>query len=270
MYRIGERAFASEAFTSAVIVRGDREILLSVDGENAGCLWPSDGLTLSGNRQPLICVAEFEGGDIALVDADALNSSPPDGEWVSMRECYSRLQAPELMLASRAVQLQGWLRSHRFCGRCGKPLRLSETERALHCNACDSVYYPRISPCVIGVIVRGQELLLARNARHPEGMFSAIAGFIEPGETAEEAFHREVGEEVGLRVRNVRYQFSQAWPFPGQLMLGFQAEHCSGNIQVDNQEILEAHWFHYQKLPKTPPTHTIAGRLIQQVIEELG
>ena len=177
---------------------------------------------------------------------------------------YRLLAADESLfaLAGRALQLLQWSRQHRFCGQCGQPTRPVSGERAMRCAACELLVYPRISPCVIVLVNRGDELLLARNHRFPAGMFSALAGFIEPGETAEHAVHREVREEVGLAVGALRYAGSQPWPFPHQLMLGFYAEHRGGDAVADGDEIVEARWCRYDALPDVPPARSLSGNLI--------
>ena len=169
-------------------------------------------------------------------------------------------------LAARALQLSHWLEHHRFCGRCGKPTQLHALEQAMLCNSCDALYFPRISPCVIGLVWRNSQILLARNARFKPGRFSVLAGFIEPGETAEQALAREVKEEVGIEIQAIEYLCSQPWPFPSQLMLGFFAEYAGGDIAVDGVEIVEADWYAVDELPSIPPPETISGQLILQFV----
>lgn len=191
-------------------------------------------------------------------------------EWQALRNQLGRVDEEDFQLAGRALQITRWYRDHQFCGVCGSRTRESTSDRALVCSQCEQRYYPRISPCVIGLVTRGRECLLARGTRTPEGFFSTLAGFIEPGESAEQALAREVNEEVGIQIKNIRYFDSQPWPFPGQLMLGFHAEYDSGEISIDDNEILEARWFDVENLPRTPPLGTIAGRLIQAYVKEVG
>lgn len=172
-------------------------------------------------------------------------------------------------LACRAVQLLNWHDTHRFCGRCGKPNQATHKEHAMACSSCNINNYPRISPCIIVVVTHGQRCLLARNANWASGRFSAIAGFLEAGESAEQALHREVFEEVGVEIDHIRYIGSQSWPYPGQLMLGFIAQATSEEIKVDGIEIAEANWFHYKQLPETiAPPGIIAGALIKRFVDE--
>ena len=140
----------------------------------------------------------------------------------------------------------------------------------MRCMPCGTTNYPRIAPCIIVLVTRGEEMLLARNVNHPGGMYSTLAGFIEAGETPEETLVREVHEEVGVTVRNLRYYQSQSWPFPNQLMLGFFAEYEGGDIVCDPTEIADAQWFHPSELPLIPPSTSVAGQLIKHHIESLS
>ena len=166
-------------------------------------------------------------------------------------------------LTGRAAQLLDWERDHRFCGRCGEAMRSADSERAMACERCDTLFYPRIAPCVIVLVTRGDDMLLARNARFPRPMYSSLAGFIEAGESVEATLRREVREEVGVDVGAITYHGSQSWPFPNQLMLGFFAEYAGGTVRPDNTEIAEADWFHPRDLPPVPPPSSIAGQLIR-------
>ncbi len=166
-------------------------------------------------------------------------------------------------LAGNAQQLLAWARESRYCGSCGEAMEDHTTDRARTCEPCAHSIYPRISPCIIVLVHRGEEMLLARNANFPVEMFSTLAGFIEIGESVEECLRREVKEEVGVDVAGIRYFSSQPWPFPNQLMLGFFAEYTGGEIVCEDEEIAEAHWFHPERLPNIPPPHSIAGQLIR-------
>ncbi|MEM9255942.1 MAG: NAD(+) diphosphatase [Pseudomonadota bacterium] len=180
-----------------------------------------------------------------------------------------RVEDSLFALAGRASQLLAWEREHRFCGECGTAMVLDVQERAMRCEPCNSISYPRIAPCVIVLVTRGEELLLARNANFPGPMYSTLAGFIEAGESVEDTLVREIREEVGVEVDNIRYFGSQSWPFPNQLMLGFFADHAGGDIVCDQVEIADAQWFHYSDLPMTPPAASISGQLIHHYIDSL-
>jgi NAD+ diphosphatase len=191
--------------------------------------------------------------------ADGAGATPA---WVPLMALGSSLAVDDWTAAGRAVQLVEWARTSRYCGRCGTATEMAIGERAVRCPACGLLAYPRLAPAVIVLIRRGDQVLLARNGRFRGRMFSTVAGFVEPGETLEEAVHREVAEEVGVRLSEVRYIASQPWPFPHSLMLGFEADWASGEIVVDGEEIVEAAWFGRDNLPPIPPPLSIARRLI--------
>lgn len=188
-----------------------------------------------------------------------------------LRGLYSRLPEPFFHVAGRAVQIVDWDRTHQFCGRCGGPMESLPSERAKKCPACGLTNFPRLSPAIIIAVVRhteaGPRLLLARNHRFPAGRYSVIAGFVEPGESLEECAQREVLEEVGVAIQNVRYFASQPWPFPNSLMLGFTAEYADGDFALEEAEIAEAGWFAPDALPGLPPPPSIARRLIDWFVD---
>ena len=166
-------------------------------------------------------------------------------------------------VAGRAVQLVEWARTHRYCGRCATETVPSEGERARRCPACGLLAFPRLAPAIIVLVERDDGCaLLARGRTFPIPMYSCLAGFVEPGETIEEAVHREVGEEVGVTLDEVRYWGSQPWPFPHSLMLGFNAHYREGEIVLDEREIMDAQWYAPDALPTIPPGMSIARRLI--------
>ena len=172
-------------------------------------------------------------------------------------------------VASRAAQLVTWLRQHQYCGQCGRPTTRAYEEHYLACEPCRLRFYPRIQPCIIVLVVRGDEVLLAQGVRHQHtGYYSTLAGFMEVGESVEQAVHREVFEEVGLQLKNLRYMSSQTWPFPNQLMLGFIAEYDSGDIDIEPNEIVDARWWPLDQLPKRPPSASISGWLVDTYRKE--
>lgn len=183
--------------------------------------------------------------------------------FTGLRALFGRMDEATLAVAGRAFQIADWARSNRYCGACGHPMARAPGERAMKC-ACGHVAYPRISPAMMVLVKRGPDLLLARNVAAPPGRFSALAGFVEPGESVEEAIHREVREEVGVEVAGLRYFASQSWPFPGSLMLAFTAEHASGEPRPDRHEIAEARWFRPgEPLPELSPRQSISRALIE-------
>ncbi len=189
-------------------------------------------------------------------------------QWLSLRNLLEQLSEEEFQIAGRALQVLRWHFDHQFCGRCGKPTVQHSQDLAKSCIHCAIDFYPRLSPCIITLITRGDECLLAWHTRSKDEKYSCLAGFIEMGESPEQTLTREVMEEVGLSVNNIRYVASQPWPFPGQLMLGYFADYASGEIQVDQHEIVSAYWFKYDQLPKVPPITTISGRLINAFVQE--
>ncbi|CAB1058543.1 NADH pyrophosphatase (EC, decaps 5'-NAD modified RNA [Olavius sp. associated proteobacterium Delta 1] len=179
-----------------------------------------------------------------------------------LRETFGQLEEELIWIAGRANQLVDWSRNHQFCGHCGLPTEDKSQERAKFCPACGLVNYPRLSPAVIMAVVKGDRLLLASNKRFKSGFYSVLAGFVEPGETLEECVAREIKEEVGISVKNIRYFGSQPWPFPNSLMVGFLADFAGGEIKADQSEIADAGWFAADNLPSIPPKITIARHLI--------
>lgn len=197
----------------------------------------------------------------------------PEGmTFTGLRGLYFRVPSFLFWTAGRAVQIVEWERTHRFCGRCGTATELAPGERAKKCPQCGLTVYPRLAPAVIVAIVRttpeGKKLLLARNNRYPTGMFSVLAGFVEPGEDLETCVHREIAEEVNIQVTNIRYFGSQPWPFPHSLMIAFTAEYAGGEIQVDANELDEAQWFGADEMPQIPPSLSISRALIDWFVAE--
>lgn len=194
---------------------------------------------------------------------------PEDLRLEGLRALFGRLDEPEFQLAGYAMQVLNWVSDNRHCGRCGNAMALLKGDRALICTACHTTIYPRISPAIIVAVTSGGRLLLARSGRFPgRRMFSVLAGYVEPGETLEDCVQREIREEVGLEVRNIRYFGSQAWPFSGSLMVGFTAEHAGGDIRVDGREILEADWFAPDCLPEIPGKISISRQLIDWFLSQ--
>lgn len=166
---------------------------------------------------------------------------------------------------SVALQLKNWYAQHKFCGKCGTQTVASTTERAIICPSCETTLYPTISPAIIVAILCNNKILLARNAMFPDAFFSLVAGYVDIGESIEAAVAREVKEEVGLDIKNIRYFDSQPWPFSGSMMMGFVAEADENQtIKIDNNEIVEAAWYRADNLPNHPPARSIAGVIIQK------
>jgi NAD+ diphosphatase len=198
---------------------------------------------------------------------------PSDGAAIDLRQFSARADEPAWLAAGRAVQLVEWGRTHRFCGRCGAETEPARGERAMRCSACGLTSFPRLAPAMITLVTRGddgpdQEALLARGVQWTIPMYSCLAGFVEPGESLESAVVREVREEVGITVTDVRYHGSQPWPFPHSLMVGFRARHESGELAPDPTEIADAAWYRRGDLPMIPPGISIARVLIDAWLAE--
>jgi NAD+ diphosphatase len=214
----------------------------------------------------------LDGVGVWAVDVPA-GDDPADGAAADLYRYHGIAGALRWSLAGRAVQIVEWARTHRFCGRCATPTVPVPHERAMRCPACGLMAFPRVAPAMITLVTRGepgpqQQALLARGANWPTSMYSCLAGFVEPGETLEEAVRREVREEVGVLVGDVHYVSSQPWPFPHSLMVGFRAEHAAGELAPDPAEIADAGWFTRDDLPGMPGEISIARRLIDAWVAE--
>ncbi len=197
-------------------------------------------------------------------------TSPEGMTFEGLRQAYGRLNEDLFRVAARAVQIVDWCRTHQFCSRCGTPLETKLSERAKECPKCGLLHFPRLAPAIIVLVERGHELLLARSRHFLPGMYSVLAGFVEPGESLEEAVVREVKEEVGISIKDIRYFGSQPWPFPHSLMIGFTATYAGGGISLDDAEIEDAGWFTVDHLPPIPGKISIARELIDWFMAKQG
>ncbi|MEM8505368.1 MAG: NAD(+) diphosphatase, partial [Cyanobacteria bacterium P01_D01_bin.1] len=191
----------------------------------------------------------LDGVGCVAVSVDKAGAIPEGFGWYSLRSLYQKMDELGFAIAARAVQIIDWDCTHQYCGRCATPTIQLPTERAKRCPSCGLRQYPRLSPAVIMLIHRGEEVLLARAPRFREGIYSVLAGFVEPGESLEETVAREVREEVGIEIKNIRYFGSQPWPFPNSLMVGFVAEYAGGALVLEPAEIEAAAWFTKDNLP---------------------
>ena len=202
--------------------------------------------------------------------SELTNESKLDNELIltPLRNLLGRIPDSLFTVCSRSLQLSEWNKNNQFCGACGSKMNNHKTERAMFCECNSLLIYPRISPCIIVLVTKGEKLLLAHNKNFPGTFYSTLAGFIEAGESAESAIHREIFEEVKVRVKNIKYFGSQSWPFPSQLMLGYHADYLEGNITPDGEEIDSADWFHYKNLPQVPTGNiSISGKLIESFVD---
>lgn len=211
-------------------------------------------------------------GDVPcyLIDTGSELLEHEQFEYKGLRSLLMQMGPQWFGILARAWQVALFLRTHRFCGQCGTRMHNVDWELAMQCHQCSHRCYPRISPCIIVAIRNEDRILLAKGSHHKDGMYSTLAGFVESGESLEEAVHREVFEEVGVQVKNLEYFSSQPWPFPHSLMMGYLADYAGGDIQVDDDEIIAADWFTQDNLPLIPPTFSIAGQLIQETFNRIN
>lgn len=246
------------------------------DLPNLWCLFEGELLYLPHGQLPdappgAHTAAHYIGHNDAanLYSADLVGPPPAHWQAVSLRQAIYTLPAEFSALLARAAQLRRFRRSHRYCGACATPLQQNRHDHGLQCPSCGELYYPKLSPAMMVLITRGRELLLARSPHFAAGMYSALAGFVEAGESLEACVHREAFEEVGVRIGNLRYAMSQSWPFPHSLMLAFIADYQDGDIVPQAGEIEHAAWFDIDALPDLPAPRSIAHQLIAHHVAHL-
>jgi NAD+ diphosphatase len=269
--------FSGVALDRAPVERRDDDWMVAMRARpDAACLtvsergvWLDDGHLLVAPPSPDAVFLGLE-GDRPLFAADA---DPGRGRPVGLREAATELPAEEAALAAYAASLLSWHRRHRFCANCGAPTQVVDGGHERRCPACDAHHFPRTDPVAIVRVVDEQRdrLLLGHQERWPAGRFSILAGFVEPGETLEEAVRREVREESGVDVAWASYVASQPWPFPSSLMLGFHAVADDGEPRPGDGELAEVRWFERAEVEAAaegrteillPPPYSISRRLI--------
>jgi NAD+ diphosphatase len=251
------------------VVRGG-DLLVTRNGDSFDIPLLPDIAALSFSPERAHVIGAVDGTACRVLGVPAHSEAPPGWSFEVVRGLFAAISDTFFAAAARALEIADWDRSHRFCGSCGSPTALKPGERALECIACGHLSYPRISPAVIVAVVRNDQILLARARRFPPGMYSVLAGFVEPGETLEECVRREVMEETGIEVTNLRYFSSQPWPFPHSLMIGFEARWAGGDIEIDPVEIMDAQWWRPDAMPTIPPGMSIARRLIDRWLERVA
>ena len=204
-------------------------------------------------------IGKYKSKDCFVVNADFKKS-------FDLREVYE-FDHDLYLMGTKAVLVNDWYISHKFCGRCGAKTQVDEKDMMLKCPKCGQVHYPRIAPAIIVAIKNEDKLLMAQHSYHDTIRYALIAGFVEPGESIEEAVHREVLEEVGIKIKNLNYKKSQSWPFPNSLMLAFEADYESGDIKVDGDEIVKAKWFKKDEIIRYSSDISISDWLIQEFID---
>ncbi|XXF10950.1 NAD(+) diphosphatase [Pseudomonas sp. D2-3] len=235
-------------------------------GDANGLLFPREWL----KQQELPVIAEhglghFRGEPLYLLELQG-KAELPGCQWQSLRQVMLEGDAELFQMLGFAAQIGTWASDNRFCGSCATAMLQVPGERAMQCPACNLRHYPRLSPSMIVLVTRGDQVLLARSPRFVSGVYSTLAGFVEAGESVEQCVAREVREEVGVEVCNIRYQGSQNWPFPHSLMLGFHADYAGGEIVMQEEEIEDARWFSIHALPPLPASRSIARYLIDAYV----
>ena len=242
------------------IFRGD-ELLVRTSDLGLPGLDVCEGLGLSKPDIHPLGILEQRYCRTTWVAKDA--EAPTGYAYTKLRALFGEMDDDLLGLAGRAFQIAEWARSHKYCGTCSTPMSLAAGERCFKCPACGMIAYPRISPAMMVLIKKGEHILLAKHTASPTTRYVPLAGFLEAGESIEEAIHREVFEEVGLRVKNLQYFGSQSWPFPHSLMIAFTAEYVSGDIVLDQNEIADAQWFGPgNPIPDYPIGISVSGALV--------
>lgn len=239
----------------------DKEIVVKEDGS---LLAFEDLETIKGS----VAISEYfeeKSMGIRVLGITAKENLPEKYKTIMLREFFAIHSEEENFKAFRAKALLEWRFNTKFCGRCGGKLEEHSSLTARQCPSCGNLIFPRIEPCIIVLITKGDKILLARHAQRNQDIYACIAGFMEAGESAEHAVRREVLEETGLTVKNIQYKGSQSWPFPSQLMLGFTAEYESGDINLQKEEISDAQWFDRDGCPAMPKPGSIAYRLIHNL-----
>lgn len=242
--------------------------LLTVE-TNHGQQLPEGDSPLLTSESPPLYIGQWQGQPCRLLHVSHAMEMPPQLHKQPLRAIEPKVSLPLLSLAGIGQMILHWEHASRYCGNCGeKMIRLPE-EWGKECHACHRLHFPRIHPCVIGLVIKGDEILLVRKAEWADERYGLVAGFVEFGECLEEAMVRELAEETNIKITNIRYLGSQSWPFPSQLMCGFVADYADGEIELLDHELAEAGWFKLDCLPILPPKRSIARHLIDRAGEFL-
>ncbi|MCR5614297.1 NAD(+) diphosphatase [Treponema sp.] len=240
------------------IVIYEKEIILRCDEKEI----TKTDFEIIKNANPIAEFFEEKAFGLEVLVLLSKENLPKEYYSMTLREFFALHSEKENFLAFRARALATWHSQTKFCSCCGTKLASHKTLTAMQCPSCNSIFFPRISPCIIVLVHKGDKILLAKHVQRNKDIYACIAGYIEAGESAEEAVRREIKEEVGINVKNIQYRGSQSWPFPDQFMIGFTAEYESGDIVLQKEEIADAQWFDPDNCPACPKPGSIAYRLI--------
>lgn len=244
------------------------KLIVKDDEEELNILTKKDLKELGLDLKYIQCMGALDGNNCFGCEVDYDFQTLNGVKLYDLKPLTFLLEEEIYLIAAKSLLLLNWEKDNKHCGVCGYYMerKNSESERALFCPKCGYTTWPRTSPAIIVAITKGDKLLLAHNRYFPKGMYSVIAGFVELGETFEQCVRREVYEETGIKVKNIEYFGSQPWPFPNSMMVGFTAEYLDGEINVDGEEIVDAHWFSKDEMPKYKKSKSIGSELIEWFI----
>lgn len=264
-----KQELSEEALEEALyFIYYDKEVLVQNSGDTIQMPTKEVVEALSTGLKNSYYLGELEGKACICGKIEEAQGIQEDFSFIPLNDPIWEVDEQLYFVAIKAMQLMGWDENTKYCGRCGSAYERKEDERAKICPHCGKIEYPRISPAIIVGITRGDDILLAHNAHFKEGLYSIIAGFVEQGETLEQAVKREVYEEVGIKVKNITYVSSKPWSASDSIMLGFTAEYESGEIQVDGKEIIDAGWYNKTHLPPLLPMPiTTAREIINKLLD---
>ncbi|ATD55599.1 NAD(+) diphosphatase [Clostridium chauvoei] len=243
------------------------KLLVKITEDKVSIPTYKDIKVLNISFQEAYCLGELKNKICFTVEIEENIEIKEEFKMITIYEAGILLEEEMFFVAGRGRQLLHWDKTHKFCGRCGNKTIKKEDEKAKICTECNLITYPTISPAIIVAITKGDEILLAHNKGFKDNKYGIIAGFVDAGEDLETCVKREVFEEVGIKIKNIKYYGSQIWPFPNSLMIGFFAEYQSGEIKVDGEEIVKADWFKKDNFPKIPDKISIARKMIDHFAE---
>lgn len=254
----------------------DKGAWLLLRGQSVLTLSGADGPELPTGKIPLkncetspLYIGDWQDRPCRMLVVDDSDTISNTFKSHSLHSADPQIPISMLSLAGVGLMIKHWEDSSQFCGYCGSRLKRLAKQWGKHCNRCKNHQFPRIHPCAIGLVIKGDEILLVRNPAWVAGRYGLVAGFVEFGESLEEAMAREIEEETGIQVINIRYLGSQSWPFPSQIMNGFVADYSGGEIKLQADELEDGGWYKLDQLPAIPPRRSIARYLIDRAGEFL-